>query len=48
MLVECGDVTVGMLFVMYVRRFFSSVFAVTKRSEMDKYEVPIFMFYLVL
>ena len=37
----------GMLFVMYGSSVFSSVFAITKRSEMALYDVPMFP-YLVL
>ena len=33
----------GMLFVMYGSSFFSSVFAITKGSEMGVYDVPMFM-----
>ena len=33
----------GMLFVMYVSSVFSSVFAITERSEMGLYDVPMFM-----
>ena len=33
----------GMLFVMYGSSVFSSVFAITERSEMGLYDVPIFM-----
>ena len=32
-----------MLFVMYGRRLFSRVLAMTERSEMDLYEVPMFL-----
>ena len=39
MLVE----TCGMLFVMYVSSVFSNVFAITERSEMDLYDVPMLM-----
>ena len=33
----------GILFVMYGSSVFSSVFAITERSEMDLYDVPMFM-----
>ena len=33
----------GMLFVMYGSSVFSSVFAITERSEMGLYDVPMFM-----
>ena len=33
----------GMLFVMYGSNVFSSVFAITERSEMGMYDVPMFM-----
>ena len=33
----------GMLFVMYGSRVFSSVFAITERSEIGLYVVPMFM-----
>ena len=33
----------GMLFVMYGSSVFSSVFAITERSEMGVYDVPMFM-----
>ena len=33
----------GMLFVMYGSSVFSSVFAITHRSEMGLYDVPMFM-----
>ena len=33
----------GMLFVVYGSSVFSSVFAITERSEMDLYDVPMFM-----
>ena len=33
----------GMLFVMYGSSVFSSVFAITERSGMDLYDVPMFM-----
>ena len=33
----------GMLFVMYWSSVFSSVFAITERSEMGLYDVPMFM-----
>ena len=33
----------GMLFVMYGSSVFSSVFAITERSEMGLYAVPMFM-----
>ena len=33
----------GMLFVMYRSSVFSSVFAITERSEMGLYDVPMFM-----
>ena len=33
----------GMLFVMYGGSVFSSVFAITERSEMGLYDVPMFM-----
>ena len=33
----------GMLAVMYVRRFFSSVFTITERRDMGLYEVPLSM-----
>ena len=40
---------VEMLFVMYGSSIFCSVFAITERSEMGLYDVPIFMsFFLVL
>ena len=39
----CCVVIRGVLFVMYGRIVFSSVFAVTERSEMGLYEVPKFM-----
>ena len=35
--------TYGMLFVMCGSSVFSSVFAITERSEMDLYDVPMFM-----
>ena len=35
---------VWMLFVMYGSSVFSSVFAITRRSEMGLYDVPMFMF----
>ena len=38
----CGMVC-GMVFVMYGSSVFSSVFAITKRSEMGLYDVPMFM-----
>ena len=38
----------GMLFVMCGNSFFSSVFAITERSEMGLYDVPMFMSCLVL
>ena len=34
----------GMLFVMYGSSVFSSVFAITKRSEMGLYDVPMSLF----
>ena len=34
----------GMLFVMYGSSVFSSVFAITRRSEMGLYDVPMFMY----
>ena len=34
---------VEMLFLMYGRSVFSSIFAITKRSEMGLYDVPMFM-----
>ena len=33
----------GMLFAMYGSSVFSSVFAITERSEMSLYDVPMFM-----
>ena len=33
----------GMLFVMYESSVFTSVFAITQRSEMGLYDVPMFM-----
>ena len=33
----------GMFAVMYGRRFFSSVFAITERRDMGLYEVPLFV-----
>ena len=33
----------GMLFVMYGSSVFSSIFAITARSEMGLYDVPVFM-----
>ena len=33
----------GMLFVMYGSSVFSSVFAITERSEMGLYDLPMFM-----
>ena len=33
----------GMLFVMYGSSVFSSIFAITERSEMGLYDVPMFM-----
>ena len=33
----------GVLFVMYGRSVFSSVFTITERSEMGLYDVPMFM-----
>ena len=33
----------GMLFVMYVSSVFSNVFAITDRSEIGLYDVPMFM-----
>ena len=33
----------GMLFVMYGSSSFSSVFAITERSELGLYDVPMFM-----
>ena len=33
----------GMLFVMYGSSVFSNVFAITERSEMGLYDVPMFM-----
>ena len=33
----------GMMFVMYGSSVFSTVFAITERSEMDLYDVPMFM-----
>ena len=38
----CGEMC-GMLFVMYGSSVFSSVFAITGRSEMGLYDVPMFM-----
>ena len=35
----------GMLFVMYGSSVFSSVLAITERSEMGLYDVPMFMFF---
>ena len=34
----------GMLFVMYGNSVFSSVFAITERTDMGLYDVPMFMF----
>ena len=34
----------GMLFVMYVSSVFSRFFAITERSEMGLYNVPVFMY----
>ena len=36
----------GILFVMYVSSVFFSVFAISERSEMGLYEVPMFMSFL--
>ena len=33
----------GVLFVMYWNSVFSCVFAITERSEMGRYDVPMFM-----
>ena len=41
MIVECLFETV--LFVMYGRRFFYRVLAITERSEVGLYEVPMFL-----
>ena len=43
LLKPCCVVMCGMLFVMYGSSVFSSVFAITARSEMGRYEVPMFM-----
>ena len=39
-----GDSVVRMFAVMYGRRLFSSVFAITERRDMDLYEVPLSVF----
>ena len=39
----CCVEMIGMLFVMYGSSVFSSVFAITERSEMGLYDVPMFM-----
>ena len=36
-----------MLYVMYGRRLFSRVLAITESNEMEQYEVPMFMYLLV-
>ena len=43
LLKQCCEEMCGMLFVMYESSVFSSVFAITKRSEMGLYDVPMFM-----
>ena len=35
----------GMLFLMYESTVFSSVFAISERSEMGLYDVPMFMYH---
>ena len=44
----CCVVICEMLFVMYGSSIFFSVFAITERSEMRLYDVPMFMSFLVL
>ena len=39
----CYVAMCGMLFVMYISSVFSSVYAMTERSEMGLYDVPMFM-----